>query len=70
MGFGMVQGNDHASQANFQNFECMVTPNASGDPKKNPYLVLTYELRKNMDISDGLVFQTHHPKLAKQMQRG
>lgn len=67
--FGMVQGNDHASQAHFQNFESMVSPSAPGDPKKNPYHTLTYELRKSMDISDGLVFKTWHPKLAAQMQR-
>eukprot|EP00930_Biecheleria_cincta_P068895 TRINITY_DN56722_c0_g1_i1.p1 TRINITY_DN56722_c0_g1~~TRINITY_DN56722_c0_g1_i1.p1 ORF type:complete len:605 (-),score=130.54 TRINITY_DN56722_c0_g1_i1:482-2296(-) len=67
--FGIVQGSDHPSQANFQNFACMVTPSAPGDPKKNPYHTLTYELRKSMDIADGLVFQTHHPKLAKQMAR-
>lgn len=67
--FGMIQGNDHPSQGYGQNFGAMVCPSAPSDPKQNPYTTLTYELRKNMDISDGLVFRHWHPKLAKQMER-
>jgi len=66
--FGIVQGTDHPNQAYMQNFECMICPNAPGDPKKSPYYTLSYELRKTMDISQGLVFRHYHPKLAKQLE--
>lgn len=66
--FGMVQGDDYVVQHYGRNFSCHVVPPPPGDPKKNPYTTLSYELRKSIQVSDGLVFRHFYPKEAEAME--
>mmetsp|Transcript_33713 Transcript_33713/g.72774 ORF Transcript_33713/g.72774 Transcript_33713/m.72774 type:complete len:592 (+) Transcript_33713:2-1777(+) len=62
--FGVIQGDDHPSQCYGRNFSSQTIPPPPGDPSKNPYTTLGYEMRKGIDLHDGLVFQRHYPKIA------
>jgi len=67
--FGAVQGDDHPTQCYGRNFASQTIPFPPGqDPMKNPYTTITHEMRKGMQLCDGLVFRHHFPKLAKSME--
>lgn len=65
--FGMIAGDDHPSQCYMRNFSSQTIVPPPGDPMKNPYTTLSYEMRQlgtGMEVTQGLVFQHHYPKVA------
>eukprot|EP00931_Biecheleriopsis_adriatica_P117049 TRINITY_DN92604_c0_g1_i1.p1 TRINITY_DN92604_c0_g1~~TRINITY_DN92604_c0_g1_i1.p1 ORF type:complete len:625 (-),score=139.53 TRINITY_DN92604_c0_g1_i1:121-1899(-) len=67
--FGAVQGDDHPTQCYMSNFTSQIFPPAPGDPKKNTYRALSYEVRKGLQLNDGLVFRHYHRKAAQAMDQ-
>eukprot|EP00442_Polarella_glacialis_P052745 CAMPEP_0115098398 /NCGR_PEP_ID=MMETSP0227-20121206/31134_1 /TAXON_ID=89957 /ORGANISM="Polarella glacialis, Strain CCMP 1383" /LENGTH=601 /DNA_ID=CAMNT_0002492993 /DNA_START=55 /DNA_END=1860 /DNA_ORIENTATION=+ len=63
--FGMIQPHEHPTQCYVRNFCSEMTPPPPGDPQKNPYTTLSYELRKGFQLTQGLVYRHNYPKLVE-----
>nr|AQS99204.1 type I polyketide synthase ketoyl reductase domain protein [Gambierdiscus polynesiensis] len=65
MMIGMIQPDDLPMHNYTRNFSCEIVPPPPGDPNKNPYTTVSYEMRKeNHFYPNGLVYQRHWPQLA------
>ncbi|CAE8612922.1 unnamed protein product [Polarella glacialis] len=68
--FGMIQPHEHPTQCYVRNFCSEMTPPPPGDPQKNPYTTLSYELRKGFQLTQGLVYRHNYPKLVERRRLG
>mmetsp|Transcript_76029 Transcript_76029/g.222885 ORF Transcript_76029/g.222885 Transcript_76029/m.222885 type:complete len:603 (-) Transcript_76029:179-1987(-) len=67
--FGMIQGDDTAMQCYTRNITSEIAPPPPGDPHKNYYTTLSYELRQdNHQYQKGLVYQAYWPEWAEAAQ--
>mmetsp|Transcript_33054 Transcript_33054/g.103098 ORF Transcript_33054/g.103098 Transcript_33054/m.103098 type:complete len:608 (-) Transcript_33054:515-2338(-) len=67
--FGMIQPDDVVMQCYTRNFTSYIAPPPPGDPYKNPYTTISYEMRKMCHyVPHGLVFANFWPDLAEKLK--
>uniref|UniRef100_A0A7S1QI40 Ketoreductase domain-containing protein n=1 Tax=Alexandrium catenella TaxID=2925 RepID=A0A7S1QI40_ALECA len=67
--FGMIQGDDVPMQNYTRNITSEICPPPPGDPTKNLYSTIGYEMRtENHRYENGLVFQSYWPEVADAAQ--
>lgn len=67
--FGMIQGDDVPMQNYTRNITSEICPPPPGDPNKNSYTTISYEMRKDTHkYENGLVFQAWWPEVADAAQ--